>query len=729
MPVTLSPIETAAPDTMDPAPDTMEPISDTMEPAPDTEEPVPNTMEPAPDTMEPAPNTMEPAPDTMEPAPDTMEPVPNTMEPAPDTMEPAPDTMEPIPDTMEPAPNTMEPVPNTMEPVPDTMEPAPDTTEPAETPAPVPMTPSPENSEPGVCIVCPNDGETTNPDLPFEGMIIGNCGQVQEFGRMGIIPEDLCADTQESFPDMCGCEGDQNPTPSPFTPEPETPAPVVPETSAPVTPQTPAPVVPESQAPVELETGECIVCPDDDDVTNPLTPIQFQDLIDVNCQQVQDFGREGLLPIALCPTTQAAIPMLCGCGGEAETSAPSQNPTAAPVSASAIRSSSNEFQWGSIADGCDYQTPFAYLSCGGGGWITVMNAENAECEEMSLDYMKCKSLNVGMEDAFVDFKCTGYDPEHLTAYASIFGSEATNCDKVYNSVSDGATTTTTVGGSAVAFGTLGRFCMNDENEMELFSKYPCMEGMEGEDADEVTFCASGEVCTEEQTCGDFCNGNPTCDIALNGIEMRTPDQTWTCSEPDNTIGLPSDWTFVRSRMASFQNVEWTFSDQGFGCSWAVPELTATCQNGGDIRVDEEYPFCTVNGGSVVCSNPDPFSNENRISIILSIWCVGDSPDQLILAVNSPASNDPDSSCQTNGMAVQGISISRACGQFGSPEFQYVLDPAYCDDASQLHEGTGMCFGGDACPPPNNLCSPVVPSVTAGTANVPAVQDCVYAVAG
>ena len=58
-----------------------------------------------------------------------------------------------------------------------------------------------------LCILCPGDGDVENPDqiIQTPGQPEVTCGQLQEFGRTGAVPGDLCAAAQIAVPALCGC--------------------------------------------------------------------------------------------------------------------------------------------------------------------------------------------------------------------------------------------------------------------------------------------------------------------------------------------------------------------------------------------------------------------------------------------------------------------------------------------------------------------------------------------
>ena len=83
------------------------------------------------------------------------------------------------------------------------------------------------------------------------------------------------------------------------------------------------------------EPSTCYVCPNDWPVTNPDALVDVDSLPDdTTCQQLQDFGRQGLIPSELCTSAQTAALSNCGCAEPTETDPPVQvtEPTDAPMS-------------------------------------------------------------------------------------------------------------------------------------------------------------------------------------------------------------------------------------------------------------------------------------------------------------------------------------------------------------------------------------------------------------
>jgi hypothetical protein len=354
--------------------------------------------------------------------------------------------------------------------------------------------------------------------------------------------------------------------------------------------------------------------------------------------------------------------------------------------------------------------------------ITVVETENAQCETLSVDYLKCSSQDTG-EYSYVDFSCSGTTETHLTATAKTVTSAATSCDKVYNENTDGDNVTKEIGGNVVVFGTLGRLCSNDDGEMVLENHYPCTEGMLGSEGG--NFCASGQVCMEEYMCDiSSCTGKESCTIEIAPVSISNSDDRSNCSIVEESMDL-SDFGFSPSSLASYHKVEWTFSAGGLGCQWAVPDITLSCRNGGFIELTEELDYCYTQSDVITCVNPVPNSEEQREVVELNVWCYGNTDDQLVLEVESLSNIDSESVCAQNGMAIQGIHITRACGAFGSEDFEFVSDPSFCSNSGQVHRGTNLCYSGYLCTSGSFCLNASVGPVSADTSAL-SVANCIYA---
>lgn len=216
------------------------------------------------------------------------------------------------------------------------------------------------------CYVCPGNGDVGNPTVtvPGTGDPELTCSEIQALGRQGLIPSDQCPAAQAGVPLVCGClEPPSEVVPSEVPSGAPTNAPIQ-MTEVPVIAPSEAPVdvAPSimpieatddpSPAPVDLtmppgetdapgEDPPCIVCPGDTNVLNPNLEVPGTGCL--TCAELQDLGRQALIPSFSCPNVQAAVPLICMCAEvtaapsnapdivEMPTDAPVAPPTNAPV--------------------------------------------------------------------------------------------------------------------------------------------------------------------------------------------------------------------------------------------------------------------------------------------------------------------------------------------------------------------------------------------------------------
>jgi hypothetical protein len=391
----------------------------------------------------------------------------------------------------------------------------------------------------------------------------------------------------------------------------------------------------------------------------------------------------------------------------------------------AARKSTHVFEWGSEMDGCVYETPAAYLNCEEGGIINVEEMLNAECEVLAEDFARCFSLSGGT-DPSVTFSCTGTTEEQLTAAAQIFSSEAYGCSLYFGQNSNARSISNLRGGSGVAYAVLGRFCRNDQGEMVVEKQYPCTEGTTATTDDGTVSCSSSNYCIAITLCprdgGDEnCVGSTECTNHLGGVTISNFDDRVECTEiTEEPLALKK---LSPSTLASYQFVEWSYSGLEAGCQWEAPPLTLTCGSGGRISLQnaEEYSFCELQESDIiVCHTPE--ETESPTSHSMTIWCYGATEDQLVLSAIAPESA---ASCTDGGMAMQSISISRACGAVGSYEF--LTGEYFCQDTSQYMTPVGerpACLSNAQCE--SGTCdSIVVPQVIAASYQLS--DACAYAV--
>lgn len=118
---------------------------------------------------------------------------------------------------------------------------------------------------------------------------------------------------------------------------------------------------------------------------------------------------------------------------------------------------------------------------------------------------------------------------------------------------------------------------------------------------------------------------------------------------------------------------------------------------------QQVPFCVATGAgdTVVCTNPNPESAEGRIIVELDFWCFGDDVEQLILDARTLEVDTSEFVCQPGGLIVQGLDVSRGCGDFNTNTFTLIKTPSFCKDLSQFRED--ICFAGFSCPAGNTDC--------------------------
>ena len=76
----------------------------------------------------------------------------------------------------------------------------------------------------------------------------------------------------------------------------------------------------------------CLVCTDDEDVTNPDNIITTPGNPAISCAQLQELGRQGLIPSETCVSTSVVVSALCGCGPEGPSDMPGSAPSDMPGS-------------------------------------------------------------------------------------------------------------------------------------------------------------------------------------------------------------------------------------------------------------------------------------------------------------------------------------------------------------------------------------------------------------
>lgn len=340
-----------------------------------------------------------------------------------------------------------------------------------------------------------------------------------------------------------------------------------------------------------------------------------------------------------------------------------------------------------------------------GGILLLAELENADCEPLALDVVKCSQIDPGA-DAIVDFQCVGNTPWHLAANARTIPSEAEECSKF-----DGSH----YGGNAVAAASLGRYCKDSTTgDVTLDNSYACVEGqpssMEGKN-----FCTSMSQCSGKD-----------CVLFVEPISITAYDEDESCSTPETHQDL-TNFNFNPSSLASYHAVKWTFSDAAFNCDWTVPDVEFGCRNGGILRIAEEKDFCHTPIGTnlVVCTNPDTVSEDGRITIDLEFWCYGDIAEQLTLDFRTLPTDSSGYSCEPEGLLVHGVDIARGCGDSRGDAFTLFKSPSFCAYSEQYHQD--LCFAGFNCPAADlQGCANITLDSVAGDTSDLIVGSCIYA---
>ena len=410
------------------------------------------------------------------------------------------------------------------------------------------------------------------------------------------------------------------------------------------------------------------------------------------------------------------------------TKEPSREPTLSPVENTLM--AFHQFKWAAVSDECDSKTPDALIACLDGGFIRTEVQENAVCTPLSNDIQRCKPTNP-YQQSFVEFACFGMMEDQLTARAEVISSDVSDCSYVMQQAQSSDGLATTYGGQAMVMAGLGRYCRNMAGNMVLNSEYECVSGIIGEEDDGDIYCVSDEACMVERMCsGEFCSGQSQCDFELDGLVFFDFDFRPECMSNAQGLDL-SDADMYPSALTSFQFVEWTYSAQGLGCEWNAPPVTFTCSNGGEIYLDLETSyFCSRkdDGSTIECAPP---SGEDRtvprISHYFSIWCSGGSADQLDL-IAEIQHTETNAKCAREGLAIQGVYMSRACGDLESDDFEYQMFPSFCPEGDQYYDPqqglNPLCVEAFQCA--NGSCNSIeLPKVVARSSDQE-LGTCIYA---
>lgn len=343
--------------------------------------------------------------------------------------------------------------------------------------------------------------------------------------------------------------------------------------------------------------------------------------------------------------------------------------------------------------GCEYEDPQVFFNCHEGGLIKLVKAANAVCKNLSDDYLRCGQTHHD-DDAYIEFTCTGIKSEHLYVSASVGPSKLTECSN---------------DGSAVILLTLNRYCYGQDGEIYWDGQAQCEDG-EPWTRNSIDFCASPAVCT---------TGVSPCDeLDMGSVTIVNVNENIQCSLLDKDHDL-QQYEFKTSVLSSLNLVDWRFSGKGRGCLWTPSSLMLRCEGGGTLSFLEDYHFCTIvpEDNIAICDSFAPESTSKEEAIGLMVSCSGKKPYDLFLAVEIP-SEVLDVSCDPHGTVIQSIMIARACGEYKTPEFEFVNEEGFCVDPEQvfvLDDDRSYCYVGDTCTFEEGCYVLQLPSVVATTA--------------
>jgi hypothetical protein len=385
------------------------------------------------------------------------------------------------------------------------------------------------------------------------------------------------------------------------------------------------------------------------------------------------------------------------------TEAQPSSPTSVPIKI-LTRTATYTAQWGIDVGGCSYGDNHIFFYCHDGGLIKLVEASNAVCKNLSDDYLSCEQTDLAI-DAYIEFTCTGIKSEHTMATASLGPSKATGCSN---------------DGNAVKFVTLNRHCHGEDGKIYWEGQVLCDDG-ELWTRNGIDFCASPAVCTA--------SSSPCVELEMGSVTIVNVNENLQCSVLEKDLDLQL-YEFKTSALASLNLVDWRFSGQGRGCHWTPSSLMLRCEGGGTLEFLEDYPFCTIipEDNIAICDSFAPFTTANEEAVGLLVSCSGKNEDQLVLAVEIP-SEVLEVDCAPSGLVIQSVMLARACGDYETPEFEFVNDEGFCHDPEQLFvvdDLRSYCFVGDTCEFEEGCYQLQLPSVTANT-GTSLVGDCTYAV--
>lgn len=357
-----------------------------------------------------------------------------------------------------------------------------------------------------------------------------------------------------------------------------------------------------------------------------------------------------------------------------------------------------DVEWGSDVNNCQLVPPNIFLNCQEGGVLIMRKSENAECIQLADDRVKCTQHEI-LADSSVEFTCSGIRKAHLMATATVGPNLAKDCEK---------------DGIALKYLTLSRECSDG------FDTDPtCNGGLPWKQGD-TSYCASPATCNGQTTCSE---------LKLDPLAMSNTNDELRCSRLDPDQDLQFHF-FDESYISSISTIDWKISGEKRGCSWNATPLQIRCEDGGLLKFEENYPFCSINPVNNIglCSSFAPYSVESEETISLAVRCIGQSESQLDLTLDVPPINN-DVECIPHGTIIESVMLSRGCGEIGTDEFKLVNNPSFCDDENQVFitdDNRAYCFVGNTCLSDSGCKNIQIPHLSANNGVGPN-GDCIYIV--
>jgi hypothetical protein len=159
------------------------------------------------------------------------------------------------------------------------------------------------------CYVC--GGETSSVIDPLKTLKMGGivvlCGELEEAGRSGHLPPDLCEKVQDQANLYCGCSSTESDKSRSFSfPSSVSPSPPV-QTFSPTITALP------TYTPVPTFVEKCWVCGDEGGQVANSSETFILEGLKVDCETIQEMGATGHLTPELCPKVKELVAQECGC--------------------------------------------------------------------------------------------------------------------------------------------------------------------------------------------------------------------------------------------------------------------------------------------------------------------------------------------------------------------------------------------------------------------------------